>query len=94
MQALVRFLRSLTSPEMGNDVWREQYVKELDEVVSKAIDNGDEETVRAKYRHWFAAEARRAGLPAEKMGFYVTDSLADMNVAGITRYLDQVSATV
>jgi thiol-disulfide isomerase/thioredoxin len=38
MQALVRMLRSLTSPDRGNDAWRDQYIKELDDVVATAID--------------------------------------------------------
>jgi thiol-disulfide isomerase/thioredoxin len=38
MQALVRMLRVLTSPNRGNDSWRDEYVSILDEVVSAAID--------------------------------------------------------
>ncbi len=38
MQALVRMLRSLTSPDRGNDPWRDLYKKELDDVVTTAID--------------------------------------------------------
>lgn len=38
MQAIVRMLRALTSPDHRNDVWREQYIEQLDEEVSSAMD--------------------------------------------------------
>ncbi len=38
MQALVRMLRSLTSPDRGNDAWRDPYIQELDDLVATAID--------------------------------------------------------
>ncbi len=38
MQALVRMLRSLTSPLRENDDWRDKYIATLDEVVSQAIE--------------------------------------------------------
>ncbi len=38
MQALVRMLRSLTSPDRGNDSWRDPYISQLDDVVATAID--------------------------------------------------------
>ena len=38
MQALVRLLRALTSPDRGNDSWRDQYISRLDDVVATAID--------------------------------------------------------
>lgn len=45
--------------------------------------------VRDAYRAWFIAAAEREGVPAAKMGFYVKDSLADMNVTGILRYIEK-----
>jgi glyoxylase-like metal-dependent hydrolase (beta-lactamase superfamily II) len=39
-----------------------------------------------QYREWFIAKARADDVPPGKMGFYVTDTLADMNLTGIQRY--------
>ena len=38
MQALVHMLRSLTNTNRGNDAWRDEYVSQLDEVVSTAVE--------------------------------------------------------
>jgi len=49
----------------------------------------DRDAVRAAYRAWFVGQATAHGVPAAYLGFYVKDSLADMNVTGILRYLDK-----
>jgi len=39
-----------------------------------------------RYTAWFVEQAERAGVPADKMDFYVKSSLAAMNLAGMLRY--------
>jgi len=46
----------------------------------------DEPTIREDYRTWFALQAEREGLPANKAVFYAKGSVAEMNVTGIMRY--------
>ncbi len=38
MQTLVSMLRSLTSPDRGNDSWRDEYITKLDQVATTAIE--------------------------------------------------------
>jgi glyoxylase-like metal-dependent hydrolase (beta-lactamase superfamily II) len=45
-----------------------------------------EEEMRRRYAAWFARAAEAASLPRGKMGFYVKDTMAGMNVTGIVRY--------
>jgi glyoxylase-like metal-dependent hydrolase (beta-lactamase superfamily II) len=42
--------------------------------------------MRERYTAWFLDQARSAGVPEGKIPFYVTDTVADMNLTGITRY--------
>jgi hypothetical protein len=46
----------------------------------------DESAMRRRYRERLIGNAEAAGVPAGQIGFYVKDSIADMNVIGITRY--------
>jgi glyoxylase-like metal-dependent hydrolase (beta-lactamase superfamily II) len=48
-----------------------------------------EQAIAARYGDWFFAQATRAGVPRDKADFFVKESLVDMNVAGILRYLRQ-----
>lgn len=54
----------------------------------------DRDAIRDAYRAWFVAAAVRAGVPEARQGFYVKDSLADMNVDGILRRLDRRDAAL
>jgi glyoxylase-like metal-dependent hydrolase (beta-lactamase superfamily II) len=55
--------------------------------VREKLDAGmDAEAILPVYRAWFIEQARQAGVPAEKLGFYVKDTLADMNLTGMVRY--------
>jgi len=46
----------------------------------------DDATITRVYTDWFVAKAEAAGIPAEKLGFYVRDTIAGMNVMGMLRY--------
>lgn len=60
------------------------------ECITDARDAGlDEAGIRARYAAWFLDEANRHGLPAPYHRFYVKDSLAEMNVSGILRWLSK-----
>ena len=62
-------------------------LREHTEYIRKLMDEGCEaEDIRRQYIDWFVGMARDAGVPDEKMGFFVTDAMADMNVTGIMRY--------
>ena len=55
--------------------------------VHELMDEGVErDEMLARYTDWFADGARDAGVPEEKISFYVTDTMAGMNLSGIMRY--------
>ncbi|MBX3373606.1 MAG: MBL fold metallo-hydrolase [Phycisphaeraceae bacterium] len=45
----------------------------------------DHARILLEYRAWFLAQAAAARVPEERLGFYVKDSLAAMNVTGLIR---------
>ena len=49
----------------------------------------DRAAIVAAYGPWFLADAERHSVPESYHGFYVKDSLTEMNVTGILRYDDQ-----
>ncbi len=50
------------------------------------VEQLDRAEMDRRYTAWFTDQATSAGVPAEKMGFFVTDTMADMNLAGLRRY--------
>ena len=55
--------------------------------IRERMDAGIEKAaIRDEYLAWFVGRAEQDEVPLEKMGFYVKDTLADMNVTGIMRY--------
>jgi glyoxylase-like metal-dependent hydrolase (beta-lactamase superfamily II) len=61
--------------------------------VHDLMDEGaDADTIAERYRAWFLAQADDGGLPAEKVGFYVKDTMAAMNVTGMMRYWTKLAA--
>lgn len=62
-------------------------IREHAGLVRRAMDEGcNDDEINRRYREWFIREAQEAGTPAEKIGFFVTDTMADMNVMGLLRY--------
>lgn len=63
--------------------------------VRRMIDEGlDRDAMLDRYTEWFAAQARDAGVAEEKIGFLVTDTMADMNLTGITRYWSKLAEKI
>ena len=50
------------------------------------VERLDRAEMDRRYTAWFTDQATRAGVPEEKIGFFVTDTMADMNLAGLRRY--------
>lgn len=46
----------------------------------------DRDEILKRYTQWFVDQAEADDVPRRKMGFYITDTLAAMNVTGIMRY--------
>ncbi|UCD76555.1 MAG: MBL fold metallo-hydrolase [Phycisphaerales bacterium] len=64
-----------------------QRLSEDAEYVRDLMDEGLEtEDIRRRYTEWLVGMAEEAKVPESKMGFYITDAMANMNVTGIMRY--------
>jgi len=58
--------------------------------VRSMLDDGlDRDVMVNDYLAWFVEQALNASVPAEHMSFYVKESLAEMNLTGIIRYLER-----
>jgi len=68
-----------------------QALREHAAFVLERLDAGlDEAAIVGEYAARVAGEARDAGLPAIQEAFYVKDTMATMNVAGIVRYWNKL----
>ena len=47
--------------------------------------------IRTRYLEWVLEEARSCHVPDDKLGFYVKDTMADMNVTGVCRYWSKLT---
>lgn len=55
--------------------------------VRRMMDEGlDLDAMAPRYAEWFVGLAEAAGAPPEKIGFFVKDTMAAMNIVGIHRY--------
>lgn len=62
------------------------------EYIRKLMDDGlERDEIYRRYLEWFTNSARQASVPEEKLGFFVTDTMADMNVTGIMRYWSKLA---
>jgi glyoxylase-like metal-dependent hydrolase (beta-lactamase superfamily II) len=62
-------------------------------VVRSLLEQGlDEPVIHEVYRRFVDEQADRLGVPAFRRRFYVSDSVAQMNVTGILRYLQTTAA--
>jgi len=64
----------------------EQHCKLVQEMMQSGLSRDD---MVVNYRTWFTEQAINAGVPASHMAFYVKDSLAEMNLTGMIRYLER-----
>ncbi len=55
-------------------------------------EESDTDVITRRYTRWFLDQAEAAGVPEEKIGFYIRDTIAGMNVTGMMRYWRKVSA--
>jgi glyoxylase-like metal-dependent hydrolase (beta-lactamase superfamily II) len=61
--------------------------------VRRMMDEGLElEEMAPRYIEWFVGLAEAAGAPPEKIGFFVKDTMAAMNVVGMHRYWSKLPA--
>lgn len=66
------------------------HVRHHAEYIRDLMEQGlSQEEIRPRYLEWVLEESRRCHVPEDKLGFYVKDSMADMNVTGVCRYWSQ-----
>lgn len=79
----------VADPSGHLDRVRDAIIEHVERVRTLRAAGLDRAAMLVRYQDWMITEARRVGVPERLGEFYVKSALADMNLTGILRWMDQ-----